>query len=142
MEIFITVISALVIFIISQFFLEFVLKPLKRYKEATFTIDSRLKFYAHKLNSSIVPSNFEETLKIIHIIRNLSCELEASYKQIFGRNFFVKIHLIPSKGKIGDAASRLIRISNSVGIRNPGEEGNYEDAKEIRKLLGIEALVD
>ena len=140
MQIFATILSAVVVFILSQFFLELVLKPLKKYKKAEFLIDSELKFYANRLSSPDVLSRKEELIRIVDTIRNLSCELEASYKQVIGHWFFKKIDLIPDKGEIENAASILIRVSNNVGMRDPVTVRNYEDVKEIRKLLNIESL--
>lgn len=140
MQVFTTILSAVVVFILSQFFLEIVLKPFKKYKKAEFLIDSQLKFYANKLSSPDVLSRKEELIRIVDTIRNLSCELEASYKQVTCHWLFKMANLIPTKGKIENAASILIRVSNSVGISNPGIVKNYEDVKEIRKLLNIESL--
>lgn len=138
---FLTIISAVTVFIISQFVLELVLKPLIRYKEAVYMIDAQLKFYANKLSAPRLPEEKEQFLKIVDIIRKLSCELEASYKQISCQRIFIFLNLIPEWRKIGDAASKLIRISNSVGLRS-SPPGNYDDSKEIRRLLNIEQLSD
>lgn len=138
---FVTILSGVFIYIFSQFFLEMILKPLIRYRESVFMIDAELKFYANKLNTSFELAKEREFLRIVDTIRKLSCELEASYKQIFLRKIYILLNFIPEKGKIGDACSMLVRISNNVGIKN-GPPGNYDDVKEIRKLLNIESLND
>ena len=136
---FVTIISALAIFISSQFFLELVLKPLIRYKEAIYSVDSNLKFYANRIGTQYALAKEDEYTKTVDVIRKLSCELEASYKQIFAKGVFEKVRLVPIGGDVAEACARLIRISNSVGQSGVGI---YDDIKEIRHRLGISPLND
>lgn len=137
---FATVISGVLVFVLSQYLLEFIFKPLKRYKEAVYAIDGNLKFYANRIGTSYILANKDTYENTVDVIRKLSCELEASYKQIIGHWLLEHIKLIPSRGSLEVAASILIRVSNSVGINEPGVVKNFEDIKEIRRLLNIDLL--
>jgi len=129
-----TVIAGTLVFILSEFMQKFFLLPLQKYKEVIAKIDNRLKFYANIISNpgptTVTPR--ETILECLHMLRNLSCELEAAYKQI---PFKTKNR----NQKVSDAARRLIGLSNSLGATGSGIE-NHEDIKIIREKLNIESL--
>jgi len=126
-----TVISGVLIFTIGQIIQRFFLKPIQKYKATIGKIDNKLKFYANVIANPGTWSK-ENTLQCLNKLRQLSCDLETTYKQLL---FKRKDRTI----KIADSASRLIRLSNSLG---PGNNfiHNDEDVEKIRENLGIPKL--
>lgn len=127
-----TVMSGVLVFILSQIIQKFFLEPLQKYKEVIGKIDNQLKFYTNVITN---PGNIlsrEIYLECSHTLRSLSCELEASYKQI-------PLKKLDTRRKVSDAASRLIRLSNN--LNQTGEAlHNSGDIDEIRKDLNIPEL--
>ena len=78
-QIFQTVITGVSVFIIGQIIQKFILEPVKEYKKIQGKIDNRLKYYSNKMSGSLPQ---EITREASNIIRELSCEIESSYKQI------------------------------------------------------------
>lgn len=77
---------------------------------------------------------------ITDIIRNLSCELEADYKQIPFLELFSKLKLIESKKDIAKVTQGLIFLSNAGGRDDSRIEKCGDRINEIRRLLKIEPL--
>ncbi|MEI6400074.1 MAG: hypothetical protein WCO58_00960 [bacterium] len=127
-----TVISGVFVFIGSQIFQDYFLKPRQKYREVIARIDNQLKFHSPKIvNNLNLPKNVQ--MECNEIIRLLSCELEATYKQLCFR----------SKNrdkKIGKAASLLIGLSNSIWFSSD-KESEYSTIQEIRELLNIKELI-
>ncbi len=139
MEIFLTIISGVCVFILSQYILEFVLKPYKEYRNVIVKIDNKLKFYSNV----IVNPPFSEQLPQDYIVakdemRGLSCDLESSYKNLF--------FIFKNKEKekiISDVAKDLIWLSNAIGRNDRELDLPLEAATkidEIRKKLRIDSL--
>ena len=134
-ELFITILSGVIIFIISQYFLELLIKPCSRYKNIKYKILNKLKFYSRIITNPLEFEYFEESpalkteftkekrkeyqdkvndyKKISDEIRMLSCELDEFYYAIpkFYRNFFIN-------DEVDKASSNLIGLSNSL-FKNP-----------------------
>ena len=124
-----TVMSGVLVFILSEITQRFYLEPLQKFKEVVGKIDNKLKFYANVIAhpGNLLPR--ETILESGRTLRDLSCGLEATYKQIpFKRN--------QTHQKIADAARRLIRLSNSLGESGRGIE-NSDDVDKIRVDLSI-----
>ncbi len=129
-----TVISGVLVFIIAQVIQKFFIEPIRKYKTNLAKIDNKLKFYADVIgNPGGLPKKI--ILKCSDEIRNLSCELETSYKQI---PFTFLRKIIKSPKLISDSASLLIRLSNSLYQGDPSN--NHDDMQNIRKNLGIPDL--
>ena len=82
-----TVISGVLVFVVSETIQKFYLAPLQKFRGVLGKVDNRLKFYANVIAN---PGNLlprETILECGTALRELSCDLEATYKQIlFKRN--------------------------------------------------------
>ncbi len=131
--VFSTVVSGTILFILGETVQKFILEPIKEFKKLIGKIDNRLKYYANVLNNSgFEPKVVSETSEII---RNLSCDLESSYKQIPCPTFFS----LPCRKQISIAASTLIGLSNSGGKKDR-EDINVKKIGLIRKNLNIKEI--
>ena len=129
-----TIISGVLVFVIAQIIQKFFIEVIQKYKATIGKIDNKLKFYANVIaNPGILPKDI--ILKCSHEIRNLSCELEMTYKQI---PFTFVRKIINSPALISDSAGRLIRLSNSLYQGDALK--NYDDVKKIRENLSIPEL--
>ena len=135
LKIFLTILSGVCVFIISQYILEFILKPLIEYRKVIAQIDNKLKLYANIITNphrtDQLPENYK---KAKDEFRKLSCDLESTYK--------ILLLFKPKKEVISEAARDLIWISNAIG--HIGKEVNPLEADKkidnIRKLLKIPEL--
>lgn len=76
-----TVISGVFVFILSQYISRFIIEPLQEYKKIIAKIDNKLKFYSKVIvNPPFTNQLSEDYLVAKQELRELSCELEASYK--------------------------------------------------------------
>lgn len=128
-----TVISGVLVFTLSEILQNFFLEPIKKYKEVVGKIDNRLKYYSNTINNSVSPDAMREPSKIL---RELSCELEAIYKQIPFVALFAFVGMIPKQSDVANAASDLIFLHNAGGKFDQLEH-NFNKVQEIRKLLNI-----
>ena len=126
-----TVVSGVLVFILGQFFLEFILKPKLKYKEVIGKIDNKLKFFANVITKpGVLPPQVLE--ECANILRDLSCNLESTYKQLFWNQ--------KNRDKnISEAAKLLINLSNSLYEKGQGLR-NSDNLDRIRKLLYITEL--
>ena len=123
-----TVISGVLVFVVGETIQNFVLRLIQEYKGVIGRIDNELKFYANVIANPGTLSQ-EVLTDCSHALRKLSCDLEATRKQLFFRTNV-------GDRKISDAARRLIRLSNSLGQGNNAIR-NADDSDEVRKLLNI-----
>jgi len=136
-----TIIAGVFVFIISQYILRFAIEPLQEYKRVIAIIDNKLKFYSNV----IVNPPFEgQPLSKDHFaakryLRELSCELEASYKVLP-----FKKHR-SDKESVSKAAVGLIWLSNTTGRRDKTGTVNVpllasDKIREVRSNLKIPEL--
>ena len=126
----------MLVFALSEILQKFFFEPIKKYKEVVGKIDNRLKYYANTINNSVSPDAMQEPSKIL---RELSCDLEATYKQIPFRIFFTFFKVAPKQFDVGTAASDLIFLHNAGGKLDQMKH-NYKKIQEIRRLLNIKEL--
>lgn len=129
-----TVIAGVFIFVIKELIGEFILSPIKKYNEVIGKIDNRMKYYANVITNSGI--SVESVLESSKVMRELSCELESTYKQISLKRILSLVKIIPAHKFISESAGRLIRVSNAGGQAG-NEAMNYEEIVEIRKNLNI-----
>jgi len=143
MEIFLTIISGVLVFILSQYILEFILKPLIKYKQVIAKIDNKLKFYANIITNPPLSSGSSDDYIIAQDdytiakkeIRDLSCDLESTYKSL--------LIFKPNKKTIAKVVKDLIWLSNVIGQRYKNINLPIKAAEkidDIRKSLNIEEL--
>ena len=137
-QVFYTVVSGTLVFVLGQILQRFILEPIQSYKKTVGKIDNKLKFYSNILTNT----GFNDDLlaKVTDIIRNLSCEIEADYKQIPLNWLLTKMRIIESKNELAKVTQGLIFLSNAGGRDGNGIEKCDDRINEIRKLLKIEPL--
>ena len=127
-----TVISGVLVFVIGEIVQKFIIQPIYKHKGIIGEIDNKLKFYANIIATPGVCSKEKES-KCSNELRQLSCDLESSYKQLL---FKCK----NKSAKISNSAKNLIGLSN--GLDKPGNP-NFNNAtlvEQIRKDLDIPIL--
>lgn len=142
-----TVISGVFVFVFSEIIVRCFFIPIQEYRKVVARIDNRLKFYANAYGHSTydpkLPAEVRERfLNVVDTIRELSCDLEAIYKQIPLRWFFIWIPIIPPPEELSDAGSRLIRLSNKTArpLNSTDWAMIESDEVTIRKILSIPKL--
>ena len=141
-SVFQTIISGVFVFILSQYFLKFILEPLQEYQKVIAKIDNKLKFYSSTIVNPPfpIPKQLSENYLIAKKeLRELSSELQASYRCTV--LYFHK----KTKKRISIAVEDLIWLSNATGYRD--ETGNInvpimanDKIENIRKNLNIPEL--
>lgn len=137
-QVFYTVVSGTLVFVLGQILQRFILEPIQGYKKTVGKIDNKLKFYSNILTNT----GFNDDLlaKVTDIIRNLSCEIEADYKQIPLNWLLSKLKVVESKKDLAKVTQGLIFLSNAGGRDDSRIEKCDERINEIRRLLRIEPL--
>lgn len=97
-----------------------------------------MKFYSNILTNA--GFNKEVIVEVTDAMRNLSCDLEANYKQIPFNQLFVNLRFLESKKDIAIVVQGLIFLSNAGGRRDGGIDKCDDRIREIRKKLKIEQL--
>lgn len=130
--------------IAGSYIITFYFGPLKKYKETVFKIDKELKLYA----DVIVNGDYQD-INIRHILRNLSSELEASYKFLKIKKILVAFKQTKKENDIKLAAKELIRLSN-ISPQIADSKNNYSNKSlplecadildQIRDALDIKSL--
>lgn len=137
-QIFFTVLSGAMVFTIGQILQKFLLEPIQEYKKTVGKIDNRLKFYDNILTNAVFDKKI--IIEITNAMRNLSCNLEANYKQIPFNKLLINLKLLEPKEDIAKAARELIFLSNAGGRNNNDIEICDKKIKDIRKRLKIKPL--
>lgn len=138
-QVFPTVLSGTLVFILGQIIQKFFLEPIQNYKKIIGEIDNRLKFHANILTNA--GFNNEVITEITNSVRELSCKLESSYKQIPLTKTLSYLNIIQSPKEIADAAKELMSLSNAGGRKPDDIEKCNDSIDRVRTLLKIEALV-
>jgi len=121
--------------VLGQMIQRFVLEPIQEYKKVIGKIDNRLKYFKNIIANSGSKEEFVSEAR--KILRELSCDLEAAYKQIPFRSNM--IWFLPTQANLADAARRLIYLSNAGG-ESGGEVRNDTAIRKIRDILSIPEL--
>lgn len=163
-NIILTIIAGVFIFIAGQLFLEFILKPLRDYKNIKNEVFNKIRLYSHIITNPIDQDDFilddnlsfgvfnmtkneEEFIKnnnkivlenyssISKEVRKLSCDLEVKYRDNYK---FIRDIFIKEKIKdIDNAVGCLMRISNSLFDKSRAVS-NGKDIDNIKKYLNWE----
>ncbi|KAF0127378.1 MAG: hypothetical protein FD189_125 [Elusimicrobia bacterium] len=145
------VLSGVLVFLFGEIIQRFLLEPIKDFKKTIGKIDNKLKYY----EKIIVTPDPNNDPKVSKVLRELSCDLESSYKQIPGttslrlygilpnqENIFFGI--LPNQENISKAAKKIIFLSNSVNLETKDKQKifdrNLAILKEIRKCLNIQSF--
>jgi len=139
-QVFFTILSGTLVFVIGQIVQRFLLEPIKEYKKIVGTIDNKLKYYSNILTNTIFSQDKKMLVEITDVMRGLSCDIESAYKQIPLTKGLSKLKFIETKEEIADVAQGLIFLSNVGGRDESRIDKCDERINEIRKHLKIESL--
>ncbi|MEH1939451.1 MAG: hypothetical protein V7L01_04420 [Nostoc sp.] len=137
MEIFMTILSGVFVFILSQLILKFIIEPIQEFRKTVADIAFALIEYANIYSNPGYAGNELEN-KASQDLRKLSSRLNAQIYLIPGYRTISNLFKLPSKTNLIEAPSELIGLSNGV-FKSPIDlvNTNLERAKKIRIILGI-----
>lgn len=137
-----TVLSGVAVYILSQWYTEFILRPIQEYKKLKAKVAKLLIMHARYYSN---PRSYEdaeeypEWTAASDEIRELAAEV-AAFAEIKPKQFLV-LWAIPSKKKLFVAYKYLIGISNAFFTSRNSEERSvdriYDYPDIIRKNMGI-----
>lgn len=138
----ITVLSGVLVYVISQWYTEFILRPVQEYKQLKAKVAKLLILHAQYYSNPQVygdGGNCFAWSAAANEIRELAAEV-AAFAEIKPLQIFV-LWAIPRKKKLLEAQSYLIGLSNSFFTTRNGEDRSidrvYEYPNIIRKNMGI-----
>jgi hypothetical protein len=127
-EVFITVISGTLVYVLGRFFTKLLIKPVHELNQCIGKVNDKLIYYANKYCNP-KPENKEE---VANCLRKLSSEIRAKSNVVKAYALFSSLRFIPSRKGIDKAAEELIFLSNSIHDGNGRE--NSEKANEIKSI--------
>lgn len=107
-----TILGGVVIYALGQIISKFIIEPIHEQKRIISEINDILIFYANKF--FIYKERNTEADEIIDKIRSLSTKLRAKTELIPFYGYLEKCNLVLKSGRIDDACSALVGLSNSV----------------------------
>lgn len=135
MQIFWTIVTGVLVFLIGQAVLKFLLEPLQEFQRTVSEIAHALIEHANVYGNPGLGD--EQKLKeVSRALRNLSSRLYAQMSLTPKYRYIAKVLCFPSERAISEAATNLIGLSNSVFASGDGV-ANAGRANRIRKALGI-----
>lgn len=137
MEIFLTILSGVIVFILGQLVLKLLIEPIQEFRKTVADIAHALIGYAN-IYANPGGVNNESEKKASEELRKLSSRLNAQMYLIPFYQIIAKIFRLPPKDKLVGAASDLIGLSNGV-FKSSSDLvlPNLERAERIRITLGI-----
>jgi len=142
MEIFLTVISGVLVFVLGQIINTFYLQPLNRQRETIGKISDAIIYYANLYTSPInkADSNFdrkEERSKAHEIFRNLAAELVSRTQQIPSYQALSSLRIVINKKVIVEARKNLIGLSNGMWPGHDDLEHNNRRREQLESQLNL-----
>lgn len=142
MEIFLTVISGVLVFVLGQIINSFYIQTLIKQKETIGKISDAIIYYANLYTSPInrADSDFdrkEERNKAHEIFRNLAAELISRTQQIPSYQFLSFLRIVIDKKVIIEARKNLIGLSNGMWPGHDDFEHNIRRREQLEKQLNL-----
>ncbi len=136
MEIFYTVLSGTLVYVLGQLVSKFVIDPIHKQKEVIGEITDTLIYYANIFG--VHNDENDDANEAMNKFRSLSTKLISKTYLIPFYTFLEKMHIVKSLVKIKNAHTGLVGLSNSV-YGGKGFKYEYIDKRyeEIRDSLGI-----
>jgi hypothetical protein len=134
MEMFWTIITGVLVFLIGQAVLKFLFEPLQEFRRTVSEIAHALIEYANIYSNPGVGEE-QKLREAVKALRNLSSKLYAQMYLTPKYAYIAKVLCFPSEKSVWEAATNLIGLSNSVFSGNALV--NAKRANKIRKALGI-----
>ncbi|MEK0337125.1 MAG: hypothetical protein QQN41_06790 [Nitrosopumilus sp.] len=129
-----TIIVALIILFISQYFLMFVLEPMKELKQTISKIAVSIEYYANILYSINVAS-IEDSVEFKNEFRKLASLLRPQVDTIPFYDTFRFLFSLPNRSKLLDSTLDLIGLSNTT--TQVPFESIEKRVNRIKQLLNI-----
>lgn len=165
-EFFLTVVSGVALFVISQYIKESYIERLKEYRRIIGLIDSQLLYYSKiyvQLQTIIDSSELKEQEVDIKeakkVVRDLACSLSASYEVISNREILSLFKLIVDEERLNSAVNMMLTLSNldcyptksaalAAGVKKSDLKSwnenrydqNFRVLNEIRGKLNLSAI--
>lgn len=121
-----TVVSGVLVFVLGQICLEYLFKPLQRYKNLRAKAAYNLVYFGNVFNDKdSYTEEMKERLKQAELeFRIISAELKA-----FSIEKPMALFWVPRKKKLVVASEQFMGLSNTVGL------GKFEDAREKKRII-------
>lgn len=129
----ITVLSGVAVYVISQWYTEFVIRPIQEYKNLKAKVAKLLILYAHYYSNPQAcesAENYPRWEAAAADLRELASEV-AAFAEVKPFHLFV-FFAIPTKKQLLNATSNLIGLSNSFFITKHAEERHYHYIEQCR----------
>jgi len=141
MEIFITIMSGVFVFVVGQIMLKIFIEPIQELKKVQRQLIEDFTFYANiYYNAGISTPEFRQKVdEVSDILRKNATKLISIVAIIPFYSFFEFLHLVPETNNISKIKGNLIGISNL--IKGNTQEINFQKihewATEIENLLKL-----
>ena len=135
METFLTIISGVAVFAVSQLFIEYFLKPVQEYKKLRSKIAYELTLYANfYMNPTLLEEVTDRAISASDELRKLAAEVDAEIELRPKFNF-----LIAKKKTLAEVSQNLIGLSNGFYSPHPDIliEYNEKRRNRINELLKL-----
>lgn len=131
MEFSLTIISAVMIFVLGQISLKLIIEPIQELKKEISEILNAMVFYADRISN---PNDVID--EVSKILRKHASNLEAKSSIIPFYRIFEIFRVLPTKQNISEAKSHLVGLSNSLSNSgNNNGMNNSEKNDNIKRLL-------
>ena len=144
MQVFLTIITGVLVFVVSQLLLKLVIEPVQQLKRVISNISFALILYANVWPVAGLPLEEDKEIeKIYNEFNKLASLLNASRDLIPIYHQIKKIFYLPTAKEISSAKSALIGLSNIIlkspnGKRGDSSDRRYGYEKEIRDAINIQ----
>lgn len=132
-------VGAGVLFLVSQFAAEGIIKPYVEYRKVLADISYTLIYYANLIVSTPAHSKRDEQAEISERLRQLSARLRSAITALPFHELVRLFQLIPPQDRIQDAAARLIRMSN---LLLETEQKRHDEIRQDMAAIGELLRID
>lgn len=135
MQIFWTIVTGVLVFLIGQAVLKFLLEPLQEFRRTVSEVAHALIEYANVYGNPGLGDD-QKLKEASRTLRNLSSRMHAQMYLTPKYRYIAKVLCFPSEKSVSEAVTNLIGLSNSV-FASGDPVANAGRANKIRKALGI-----
>ena len=134
-----TLIVVGVLFLVSQFAAEGIIKPYVEYRKVLADISFTLIYYGSLIVSTPAHSKRDEQSEISERLRQLSARLRSAITALPFHDLMRMLRLIPSQDTVYDAATRLVRMSN---LLLETEQKRHDEIRQDMATIGLLLKID
>ena len=132
-------VGAGILFLVSQFAAEGIIKPYVEYRKVLADISYTLIYHANLIVSTPAHSKRDEQAEISERLRQLSARLRSAITALPFHDLMRLFQLVPPQERIHDAALRLIRISN---LLLETEQKRHDEIRQDMAAIGELLQID